>query len=235
VASLLLLACSLLVNGQLVRRLRCRNRELQSARGALERERQKLRQKLRTSLTAATVAHEINQPLSTILLNGKLVQTQLLPEGPAGIAPSNPALEDFLTGLVTDVERVVRIIEKMRSLLRNVQTDHRPVSMGQVVDSCLLYLKQPLEASGVEVRCRGLAEPCWIAGDADQLQVAVSNLLRNACEALAERVRKRHRLVVDLLVAVGVPADSAEADAEGIEHHVSDVALSAFRAFLARG
>jgi len=54
-------------------------------------------------------------------------------------------------------------------------------------------------------------------------------------EALAEQVRKRHRLVVDLLVAVGVPADSAEADAEGIEHHVSDVALSAFRAFLARG
>jgi DtxR family manganese transport transcriptional regulator len=54
-------------------------------------------------------------------------------------------------------------------------------------------------------------------------------------EALAERVRRRHRLVVDLLVAVGVPADSAEADAEGIEHHVSDVALSAFRAFLARG
>jgi len=152
-----------------------------------EGQRQRLQQKLRTSLTAATVAHEINQPLSTILLNCKLVQTQLLPEGPAGIAPSNPALEDFLTGLVTDVERVVRIIEKMRSLLRNVQTDHRPVSMGQVVDSCLLYLKQPLEASGVEVRCRGLAEPCWIAGDADQLQVAVSNLLRNACEALAEQ------------------------------------------------
>jgi DtxR family manganese transport transcriptional regulator len=53
-------------------------------------------------------------------------------------------------------------------------------------------------------------------------------------EALAERVRKRHRLVVDLLVAVGVPADCAEADAEGIEHHVSDVALAAFRDFLAR-
>jgi len=53
-------------------------------------------------------------------------------------------------------------------------------------------------------------------------------------EALAQRVRERHRLVVDLLVAVGVPADSAEADAEGIEHHVSDLALEAFRAFLAR-
>lgn len=58
--------------------------------------------------------------------------------------------------------------------------------------------------------------------------------LTEAGAALAERVRERHRLVVDLLVAVGVPADSAEADAEGIEHHVSDVALDAFRAFLTR-
>lgn len=50
--------------------------------------------------------------------------------------------------------------------------------------------------------------------------------------ALAERVRIRHRLVVDLLRAVGVPAESAEADAEGIEHHVSDVTLRAFARFL---
>ncbi|MDB5651133.1 MAG: iron (metal) dependent repressor, DtxR family [Hyphomicrobiales bacterium] len=59
--------------------------------------------------------------------------------------------------------------------------------------------------------------------------------LTEAGTALAERVRLRHRLVVDLLVAVGVPPDSAEADAEGIEHHVSDTALAAFRAFLGRG
>lgn len=51
-------------------------------------------------------------------------------------------------------------------------------------------------------------------------------------EALAARVRSRHRLVVDLLVAVGVPRESAEIDAEGIEHHVSDVALRAFVRFL---
>jgi len=50
--------------------------------------------------------------------------------------------------------------------------------------------------------------------------------------ALAERVRLRHRLVVDLLRAVGVPAESAEADAEGIEHHVSEVTLKAFANFL---
>ena len=51
---------------------------------------------------------------------------------------------------------------------------------------------------------------------------------------LAARVRARHRLVVDLLVAVGVPRDCAELDAEGIEHHVSDTALAAFARFLGR-
>ncbi|MEH6391437.1 MAG: manganese-binding transcriptional regulator MntR [Sulfitobacter sp.] len=49
---------------------------------------------------------------------------------------------------------------------------------------------------------------------------------------LAERVRDRHRTVVDLLVALGVPADYAERDAEGIEHHVSQRTLRAFEAFL---
>ncbi len=51
---------------------------------------------------------------------------------------------------------------------------------------------------------------------------------------LAARVRACHRLGVDLLIAVGVPASSAELDAEGIEHHVSDVALTAFSRFLKR-
>lgn len=49
---------------------------------------------------------------------------------------------------------------------------------------------------------------------------------------LAERVRTRHRLVVDVLLALGVPPEAAEADAEGIEHHVSDASLAAFSKFL---
>jgi DtxR family transcriptional regulator, manganese transport regulator len=58
--------------------------------------------------------------------------------------------------------------------------------------------------------------------------------LTESGHALAARVRSRHRLVVDVLVALGVPAEAAEADAEGIEHHVSDVTLKAFARFLRR-
>lgn len=56
--------------------------------------------------------------------------------------------------------------------------------------------------------------------------------LTQAGESLAERVRLRHRLVVDLLIAVGVPPDAAEQDAEGMEHHVSDITLAAFSRFV---
>lgn len=49
--------------------------------------------------------------------------------------------------------------------------------------------------------------------------------------ALADTCRKRHRIVVDFLVALGVPAEIAEHDAEGIEHHVSEETLEVFLTF----
>src|SRR5271170_3231561 len=58
--------------------------------------------------------------------------------------------------------------------------------------------------------------------------------LTEAGLAMANKVRQRHRLVVDLLVAVGAPREAAEADAEGIEHYVSQATLRAFEAFLRR-
>lgn len=51
---------------------------------------------------------------------------------------------------------------------------------------------------------------------------------------LASASRERHGLVRDFLVALGVDLETAEADAEGIEHHVSDATLSVFRAYLSR-
>jgi DtxR family manganese transport transcriptional regulator len=50
-------------------------------------------------------------------------------------------------------------------------------------------------------------------------------------EMLAETCRKRHRIVVSFLIALGIPQDIAEHDAEGIEHHVSKETLEAFARF----
>ena len=47
-------------------------------------------------------------------------------------------------------------------------------------------------------------------------------------QALAEACRRRHRIVVAFLLSLGIGEETAERDAEGIEHHVSDETLAAF-------
>jgi DtxR family transcriptional regulator, manganese transport regulator len=56
--------------------------------------------------------------------------------------------------------------------------------------------------------------------------------LTEAGSDMAARVRRRHRIVIDVLERIGVPAEAAALDAEGIEHHVSEVTLAAFERFL---
>lgn len=51
---------------------------------------------------------------------------------------------------------------------------------------------------------------------------------------VATASRERHLIVRDLLIALGVDAETADADAEGIEHHVSKATLEAFRKHLAK-
>ncbi|MEL6288099.1 MAG: manganese-binding transcriptional regulator MntR [Pseudomonadota bacterium] len=58
--------------------------------------------------------------------------------------------------------------------------------------------------------------------------------LTPAGRQLAREARERHELVRSFLIAIGVDPETAEADAEGIEHHVSHRTLAAFRRFVKR-
>ena len=55
-----------------------------------------------------------------------------------------------------------------------------------------------------------------------------SIFLTGSGEAIAEASRSRHKAVHDFLRALGIDEMTAEADAEGIEHHVSEQTLAAF-------
>ena len=51
---------------------------------------------------------------------------------------------------------------------------------------------------------------------------------------LAARVKKRHEVVLEFLLALGVDEQTAQIDSEGIEHHVSEKTLAAMKKFLKR-
>lgn len=143
-----------------------------------------LKQKLRTSLTAAAIAHEINLPLSTIRMRC-LQADQQLRSGEF----NGDDIQELVQAIQADSQQVSSVIEKMRMLLRNVQTELVPTQVGVVVSSTLTFLKRQLREQQVQLRCVGLenAVNLVVYGDAVQLQMALGNLLRNAIEAVAER------------------------------------------------
>jgi DtxR family manganese transport transcriptional regulator len=61
-----------------------------------------------------------------------------------------------------------------------------------------------------------------------------SIFLTDRGRALAEHCRRRHRIILAFLEAIGVSAAAAAKDAEGIEHHVSDETLEALERATAR-
>lgn len=50
--------------------------------------------------------------------------------------------------------------------------------------------------------------------------------------AIADRSKRRHKVVLDFLLALGVSSEAARIDSEGIEHHVSEETLRAMRRFI---
>ena len=148
-----------------------------------------LKDKLRSSLQAAAVAHEINQPLSVLLLNSQLLLERSQREGSP---PLPDAWRGQLQSIRTETARVVLTIEKMRALLRNVQTEHQRLDLRAVAQSALLYARTAGPVSRVLVNSTELdrlSTPAWIDGDAVQIQIAIVNLLHNAAEALTEQGR----------------------------------------------
>lgn len=158
-------------------------------------QRSELEQKLKTSLTASAVVHEIQQPLATILLNCRLAEATVrqLPE-----ASIPDALRAQLSQLTANGDQVTATMERMRMLLRNVETQPAPLDLSINIESSLIYLRKDLQDNGIELTSLGLEDPCPLMGDGAQLQSAMVNLIRNAIEAMAQQPADTRKLLINL-------------------------------------
>ena len=150
-----------------------------------------LQRKLKASLTASSVAHEINQPLSTILLNIQLAMNEL-DQSSAG----NRRLAKRLSQVESEAERVVTTIAVMRNLLRNVESEHSVLDLALIAETVLLNEKYFLDSHRIVVDKFGFDQKVIIYGDGGQLQIAIANILRNSVEALSRENTKQRRLML---------------------------------------
>ncbi len=147
-----------------------------------ERQREELAHVLRTTTLgelAASLAHEINQPLAAIVANAQATR-RLLDAGRA----SRPGVVETLSDIVDDAKRASQVIRRLRALFRKEQVDRGPVDVNELVEDVVGLLRHDTERQRITVHCaleRGLAR---IPGDSVQLQQVLLNLLVNAREAI---------------------------------------------------
>lgn len=162
----------------------------------LKHQRDELETKLRTSLTAAALVHEIQQPLSSILLNCRLADDGLRTAPPSSIPAQ---LRTQLLSLKDEGERVSQSMERVRMLLRNVESNHTLIDFCLNIDSALVFLKNDLLAHQIRCHCIGTEKPCLITADGAQLQIAVVNLIRNAIQAMAAQAPSSRQIQIELM------------------------------------
>lgn len=136
-----------------------------------------------TGRLAATIAHEVNNPMEAIK-NAIYLLVGSIPESAMPV----------YNILKSETERVARIVRQMLGLYRNTE-QVKPVDVNTIIEDTLLLLNRQLQRANVEVRSDlGVLPDAVIA--ADQIRQVLSNLVINAKDAMPNggklTIRSRH-------------------------------------------
>ncbi len=126
---------------------------------------------------AVGLAHEIRNPLGAIRGAVQLLAREL---------SDRPRLREYTDVLLTEVDRVNRIIEELLDLARPMQLRLVPLNLHQLLERVVLLHEEGCRARGITlVRSYDPSLPP-ILGDEDRLQQVFHNLVRNAVDAMKD-------------------------------------------------
>ena len=140
---------------------------------------------------AASLAHELNQPLTAILSNAQAAQ-RFLASKPADLREVQEILED----IVSDNNRAGEVIRRMRALVKKEELEFAPIHIASVIGEVvqLLHSDEILHNIHVELDCQdGLPN---VRGDRVQLQQVILNLLMNAFDAMKQTPSQDREVMV---------------------------------------
>jgi signal transduction histidine kinase len=132
------------------------------------------------SQMAATIAHEINQPLAAIVTNGNAAMRWL--------GQATPDLEEARAAMkrvVSDGHRASEVIGSIRAMFRHDGPEMAPLDANEIVREIVTILHAELQSQRVSLQTE-LAEGLpRVLGDRIQLQQVILNLVTNAVDAMA--------------------------------------------------
>ena len=130
---------------------------------------------------AASIAHEVNQPLSAIITYAKSGKRWLMRE-PPDISEATTCLEQ----IASNGSRAAAVIARVRDLARNAEPRDDRIALRPLVEETAALLVRELDARGIVLRTAIPSDLPPIAGDGVQIQQVLMNLMINAEQAMAE-------------------------------------------------
>jgi PAS domain S-box-containing protein len=133
---------------------------------------------------AASVVHEINNPLSGILNYARLM-SRVLGQGELS-GDRREKFQRYLAVVETETARCSRIVSGLLGFSRRSPTAFAPVEVAELFRRCVLLSRHKMELSRVrlDLRCPPGLPP--VSGDFNQLQQCLINLIFNAIDAMPE-------------------------------------------------
>lgn len=168
--------------------------ERKQAESELQRQRQELAHITRVSTMgelAASLAHELNQPLTAILSNAQAAQRFL-----AADTANLDEIREILSDIVHDNSRAGEVIRRLRTLFRKEQLDFTSLDLANVISDVALLAHSDAITHNIHVLFvipPGLPPVC---GDRVQLQQVILNLLVNAFHAMKDGPLQDREVVV---------------------------------------
>jgi signal transduction histidine kinase len=145
---------------------------------------------------AASIAHEVNQPLGAIVSNGNA--------GLRWLASGTPDVEEAraaLKRIVADGHRASEVIAGIRSMFKKGGQLTGPQDMNELVREVLTLVRAEVTGQGISVRTELANELPQIPVNRVQLQQVVANLVMNAVDAMSPVVNRARVLRVKTAVS----------------------------------
>ena len=139
----------------------------------------------------ASIAHEVNQPLSGVVGNGAACLRWLSKDPPQFYGEVRASVE----AMIGDANRASMIIAKIRALAKNSSPQMSRLDINDVVKDAVALVRHELDDRDVALRQELTPAPATVIADRTQLQQVLINLIMNSVDAM-EGVSGRAREIV---------------------------------------
>lgn len=139
----------------------------------------------------ATIAHEVNQPLTAVLINGNACLHWLDAEPP----DLNEARKN-IANIVRDANRASGIVVQVRDLTKGLPPENDWLRVNELILATTLLIDREIQRNQISMQTQLSDDEPLIQGDRVQLQQVLLNLLLNAIEALSSvSIGSRHLVI----------------------------------------